>query len=366
MLRARGQGRSLAARSGIDFASNDYLGLTRDPAISAVIAEAAAAGVATGSGGSRLLRGNSPEHEALEEKAARFFGVEAALFFGSGFSGNAALLSALPQRGDLIVADELIHASAHAGMRQSRADYILVAHNDADAVDDAIGAWRSKGGVGTPWIAVESIYSMDGDLAPLADLMAIAARHDGVLVVDEAHSTGVFGPGGRGLAAPFEGAGNLIVLHTCGKALGVEGALVTGPAAVKDYLVNRAREFIYSTAPSPLIAVAVSAALDRIATADDLRTRLCDLQFRAGTAISARLGLRAPQSPILPVILGGDARAVAVAITLQKAGFDIRAIRPPSVPAGTARLRVTITLNATGADIDALGPELEAAIERHP
>jgi len=364
-LEARGRGRVLSARDGLDFASNDYLGLARDPAIAAAIAAAAARGVPAGSGGSRLLRGNAPEHEALEDRAATFFGAEAALFFGSGFAANAALLSTLPGRGDLIVADELIHASVHEGMRLSKVEHVLSPHNDASAVEAAIVGWRAGGGRGTPWIAVESVYSMDGDIAPLADLMAVADRHEGVLIIDEAHGTGVFGPGGRGLAVPFEGRENVIVLHTCGKAMGVEGALVTGPRVVKDYLVNRARGFIFSTSPSPLIAVAVSAAIDRLAQADDLRARLDAMRAQAGRMICAPIGLPAPVSPILPVILGTDRRAMAVAGALQDAGFDIRGIRPPTVPAGTARLRITLTLNVSPADLDALAPVLQAALEAH-
>ncbi|MFT3965977.1 MAG: 8-amino-7-oxononanoate synthase [Sphingobium sp.] len=364
-LDARSRRRVLSTRDGIDFASNDYLGLARDPAIAAAIADAASRGVPAGSGGSRLLRGNAPEHEALEEKAARFFGAEAALFFGSGFSANAALLATLPQPGDLIVADDLIHASVHEGIRLTRADHRLARHNDPAAVEEAIIGWRARGGKGTPWIAVESVYSMDGDIAPLADLLAIADRHDGVLIVDEAHGTGVFGRGGRGLAAPFEGRENVIALHTCGKAMGVEGALVTGPAVVKDYLVNKARGFIFSTSPSPLMAVAASTALDRIEAADDLRGDLDALRGHAGRVLCAPLGLPEPVSPILPVILGTDKRAMAVAAALQQGGFDIRGIRPPTVPAGTARLRITLTLNAAPADIDALAPLLFAAMEAH-
>ncbi|MET0362206.1 MAG: 8-amino-7-oxononanoate synthase, partial [Sphingobium sp.] len=342
----------LAPRAGKDFASNDYLALAGDPAIAAAIADAAGRGVAAGAGGSRLLRGNAPEHEALEEKAAGFFGAESALFFSSGFSANAALLATLPQPGDLIVADALIHASVHEGIRLTRAAHCLAPHNDAAAVEAVIAEWRADGGTGTAWIAVESVYSMDGDIAPLADLMAVADRHDAVLIVDEAHGTGIMGPGGRGLAAPYEGRENIIVLHTCGKAMGVEGALVTGPAIVKDYLVNRARGFIFSTAPSPLIAVAVGAAIDRMERADDRRAALDALRAHAGRSICAPLGLPAPVSPILPIILGADARAMAVAAELQEAGFDIRGIRPPTVPAGTARLRITLTLNIAPTDID--------------
>ncbi|MBS0474673.1 MAG: aminotransferase class I/II-fold pyridoxal phosphate-dependent enzyme, partial [Proteobacteria bacterium] len=243
--------RRLSPQTGIDFSSNDYLGLARSPLLADAARAALDRGVPTGSGGSRLLRGNDPEHEALEAEAAALFGCERALFFSSGFAANATLFSTLPQRGDLVVHDELIHASAHEGLRIGRAERVAVAHNRADAFDLAIRRWRAGGGTGRAWIAVESLYSMDGDTAPLDDLMAIADHHDAVLLIDEAHATGVFGPDGRGLAAHLEGRSNVITLRTCGKALGVEGALVCGPAVVADFLVNRGRGFIFSTAPSP-------------------------------------------------------------------------------------------------------------------
>lgn len=357
-LDARGRRRTLAGRAGINFSSNDYLGLARDPAMAGAVKDAIARGVPVGSGGSRLLRGHAPEHAALEARAAAFFGSEAALFFGSGFAANSALFSTLPQAGDLVVMDALIHASAHEGLRLSRAERVAAAHNDAGAVDAAIAAWRQAGGTGIAWIALESVYSMDGDIAPLADLAAVADRHDAMLVIDEAHATGLFGPGGRGLAAPYEGRSNVIALHTCGKALGAEGALVTGPRIAIDWLVNKARGFIFSTAPSPLMAVAAMAALDRIAEADDLRARLHALRDHAGRALCAPLGLAPPATPILPVVLGDDHRTMAAAARLQAAGFDIRGVRPPTVPAGTARLRITLTLNATEGDIDRLAPLL--------
>lgn len=365
-LAARGQRRVLAAREGIDFASNDYLALAGDSVVAGAIADAIAEGVPVGAGGSRLLRGNHPAHEALEAKAAAFFGSKAALFFGSGFSANAAMLASLPGRGDLIVADALIHASAHDGIRLTRSDHVLAAHNDAGAFEDAIRGWREDGGRGTPWIVVESLYSMDGDFAPLADLAAVAERHEAMLVIDEAHATGVYGPRGRGLAAPYEGQANVVALHTCGKALGVEGGLVTGPRAVVDMLVNRARHFIFSTAPSPLMAVAVGAALDRIAAADDRRERLGALIAYAGRILCEPLGIAPPQSPILPIVLGGERRTMAAAAALQAAGYDIRGIRPPTVPAGQSRLRITLTLNASERDLNSLAPILFSALEANP
>ncbi|WP_336957932.1 8-amino-7-oxononanoate synthase [Sphingobium aquiterrae] len=357
-LDVRGRLRRLIPRAGRDFASNDYLGLSGDMAIARAVADAALRGVPAGSGGSRLLRGNAPEHEALEDKAAAFFGAEAALFMANGFAANVALVGALPQRGDLIVADELIHASAHDGIRQSRAAHGFATHNDPQAFEDRIVAWRTGGGKGRPWLLCETLYSMDGDIAPVDALLAVARRHGGVLMVDEAHGTGVFGPGGRGIAAHLEGAGDVVSLHTCGKAMGVEGALVCGPRLMIDYLVNRARPFIFSTAPSPLIAVAVATALDRVAVGDDRRAQLAHLRAVAADAICVPLGLPAPRSQILPVILGEDKRTMAVAAALQEAGFDVRGIRPPTVPPGTSRLRISLTLNVDEGDVRALGRTL--------
>ena len=357
-LEQRGRLRAMAPRAGRDFASNDYLGLASDPIIGQAVADAVARGVPVGSGGSRLLRGNAPEHEGLEAKAAAFFRTQAALFMANGFAANLALFSTLPQRGDLIVADELIHASVHDGIRMSKAAAVFARHNDVQSFADHIAIWRADGGKGRIWIAVETLYSMDGDMAPLADLALLAAKQDATLVLDEAHGTGVFGPDGRGLSSGLDGLHNVVTLHTCGKAMGVEGALICGPRILIDYLINRARAFIFSTAPSPLMAVAVSAAIDRIEQADDLRARLGTLQTDAAEAICAPLGLPKPRSQIIPVVLGDDKRAMAAASALQQAGFDIRGIRPPTVPPGTSRLRISLTLNAGRADVLALGDEL--------
>ncbi len=250
------------------------MGLADSAELKAAIQEALDRGVPAGAGGSRLLRGNHPEHEALEAEAAEFFGAESALYFSSGFAANYALFAGLPQRGDLVVHDALIHASAHDGMRAGRADVAEAAHNDAAAFEDKIRAWRAAGGMGRPWIAVESLYSMDGDRAPLADLAEIARRHEGMLAMDEAHATGVYGPDGRGLGAWLEGRPDVISLHTCGKGLGAAGALLCGPRVFSDFLVNYSRPFIYSTAPSPLTAAAVRAALRLCKHEPERRERL--------------------------------------------------------------------------------------------
>lgn len=357
-----GRHRVLRPRRGIDFSSNDYLALAGHPALRAGIIEALERGVAVGSGGSRLLRGNDPEHEALEAEAAAFFGSESALYLSAGYAANTALLATLPQRGDLVVHDALVHASMHEGLRLGRGTAVSAAHNDADAFEQAIRRWRSEGHRGRVWIAAESLYSMDGDVAPLDDLADIAARHDAVLLIDEAHATGVFGPDGRGLAAHLDGQPNVIVMRTCGKALGCEGALICAPRIVRDFLVNRSRGFIFSTAPSPLMAAAVRIALRLIAAEPERRQALHALGRRAGAGL-ARLGFPDSGSPIIPLILGADRRATEAAAALQDAGFDVRAIRPPTVPEGTSRLRVSVTLNANTAQVDALIDAVEACLE---
>lgn len=356
-----GRRRALAPRAGRDFASNDYLGLADSEALRNALAAGIERGLPAGSGGSRLLRGNHPEHEALETHAARHYGSEAALFFSTGFAANAALFATLPQRGDLVVHDELIHASAHDGMKLGRAGHVAAAHNDAQAFDDVIARWRAGGGAGTPWIAVESLYSMDGDRAPLADLAAVADRHDAVLVVDEAHATGVFGSGGAGLAHGLARRDNLITLHTCGKALGVEGALLCAPTVARDFLVNRGRPFIFSTAPSPLMAWLVRQAIEIVANEPERQARLHSLVRHAAERL-VPLGIPASGTQILPVIIGDNDRTMRIAENLRDAGFDIRGIRPPTVAQGTARLRIAITLNVDEANIDAMADSLAGAM----
>ena len=353
--------RALIANVGIDFASNDYLGLSSDPRLAQAVTDAIARHVPVGSGGSRLLRGNHPEHELLEEEAARFFGSESAIFFSSGYAANTALFATLPQTGDLIVHDELVHASAHEGMRLTRAERRSAPHNDAGAVEGIIVRWRRGGGSGTAWIAVESLYSMDGDRAPLDDLAAIADRHGAILLIDEAHATGVFGSEGQGLAGHLEGRPDVVTLRTCGKALGAEGALVCGPRIVCDFLINRGRAFIFSTAPSPLMASAVRAALRIVADEPERRERLWRLIAHAESAL-APYRVTPTGSQILPLILGDEGRAMRVAATLQAAGYDVRGIRPPTVPPGTSRLRISITLNASVDDVDGLAAALGEAL----
>ncbi|MBU3028622.1 8-amino-7-oxononanoate synthase [Paracoccus marinaquae] len=358
-LTRQGRRRGLAGRQGVDFASNDYLGLAQSPRLVDAVRRALDDGVPVGAAGSRLLRGNTAAQEAFEEKAARHFGAEAALGFGGGYVANFAALTTLPQRGDLLLMDELSHASTHEGARAGRAAVQSFRHGDVQHAADVIAAWRQAGNRGAVWIAVESLYSMDGDIAPLDDLAALADEH-GFLLVDEAHATGIYGPDGRGLAHALEGRGNVLTLHTLGKAMGGSGALLCGAGCLVDFMVNRCRPFIFATAPSPLMAAVGSEALDILreeawrredlqghvqAFGEELRRRLPHLQFSG--------------SQIVPLIVGPDVETMELARRIQERGFDVRGIRPPTVPEGTSRLRISLTLNATRADVIRLAETLE-------
>jgi 8-amino-7-oxononanoate synthase len=354
-LRQSHRGRALALPNGVDFTSNDYLGLAQHPALRDALIAALERDGMVGAGGSRLLRGHHEEHARLEAFAAAFFGAEKALYFGSGFLANFALFTTLPDRHDAVVFDERIHASVKEGMHASLAERYRARHNDLASFETELKRARECG-ARQLFIAVESVYSMDGDLAPLTELSELACRFDAVLVIDEAHATGVFGARGRGLAENLSGA---ITLHTCGKALGVAGALVCAPAETIDYLINRARPFIYSTAPPPCLAAAVTRALELVDEEPWRRERVLTLAKLAQAELDPRAHNAGSQ--IIPVVIGADDAALSVAERVQESGFDVRAIRPPTVPEGTARLRVSINANHTEDQIRALGAAIRAA-----
>lgn len=344
-LKSKNRHRVLQQAGGMDLSSNDYLGLKDHPMLKQAAIEAIENGVGLGAGGSRLLRGNAPEHEALEEFAATHTGFERALYFSTGYAANYALWSTLPTRHDVIVYDALMHACAKDGFRSGPAKSVRVAHNDIDAFEDTLKRFRDQ--AETLWIAVESVYSMDGDMAPLAELYALAAQYNAVLVVDEAHGTGVFGTGGRGLAheLPRE---NLITIHTCGKALGVAGGLICASGDVIEMMINTAMPFVFSTAPPPLQAALTHRAIELCAgeVGDEARGRLGSLMQK----VQQKLGGAGTQ--ILPIVMGADKVALNAAEALQNSGYDIRAIRPPTVPEGTARLRLSLNAGLEGEALD--------------
>ncbi len=296
-------------------------------------------------------------------EAARFFGSERTLYMGSGFAANLAVLSTLQQPGDLILYDALVHASAHDGMRASRAECQGIAHNDANAFEAAISRWRQAGGNGQVWIVVESLYSMDGDMAPLVDLAAIADRHQAFWWWMRRMPLVCTVPMGADFQPIWKAARMSVVIHTCGKALGSAGALVSACGVLCDYLVNRARPFIYATAPSPLQALGVHHALRMVQSQPERRQALHDLVRHANGLIAEQLGIATSGTQIIPVIVGEDAKAVRIARRLQAQGFDIRAIRPPTVPARTARLRITITLNVDRETVERMVDHLVQIME---
>jgi len=335
-LAARDRLRSLEPRRGIDLSSNDYLGLSNHPAIRAALQQALADGIPLGATGSRLLRGNTEWHEALETRLAAFKGSEAALIFNSGYEANLGVLSTLIQPVDLVFSDALIHASMIDGIRASKAEKIIFPHNDMTALEMALAkAQREQ----VKFIVVESLYSMEGDRAPLELLADLAQRYGALLIVDEAHATGVFGVGGAGLLN-LAGVTPLVAIHTCGKAWGASGAFISCTALVKQYLVNRCRNLIFTTAPPPLMAIQWHAVLDLMASESWRAARALDLAASFRAAVAGEVETGSSDSQIVPILCGSEARALWAAEQFRQAGFDIRAIRPPTVPIGGARLRL--------------------------
>ena len=355
-LEDQGRRRQLIGAHGLDLTSNDYLGMRQHPALRDAAIAALADGLDIGAGGSRLLRGNHPAHVGLESFAADYFAAPACLFFASGFQANQALFSTLPDRHDVILFDALIHASARDGIQASPARHYRIGHHDLTHLEDMLRQHRDR--ARHLWIAVEAVYSMDGDMAPVIDLYQLARQYDATLIIDEAHATGIFGPHGKGLSELLPDHDGLITLHTCGKALGVAGGLICGDKTIIDYLVNRARGFIYSTAPMPLQAVLVQKSLEILATEPDRRQQLLDL-----CRVAHHLFADYPSmTQIIPIIIGDDHRTASTANALQQAGFDIRAIRPPTVPDGTARLRLSLHHGLTAADLVRFKGALEGAL----
>lgn len=361
-LAAKGRLRELRLPAGLDFSSNDYLGLADHPAIRRRLRDALDDGLALGAGGSRLLRGNTSWHEQAEQAVAAFKGAPAALMFNSGYDANVGVITTLTGAGDRLFADALVHASMIDGMRQSKAARHTFRHNDLDHLQQLLAAdHATHPSGGRRFILIESLYSMDGDVAPLRAMAELAARYDADLIVDEAHATGVFGPAGRGLAAAAGVAHvPLVTLHTCGKAWSSFGAFVTCSEAVKQRLINRCRNFIFTTAMPPWVAVHWLAVLEVLQRESDRAEKVLALAAAFRARFAGRLAMGESESQIVPVILGSDPRACFYAARLQAAGFDIRAVRPPTVPRGTARLRLAFNAKLSTADVVRLGDALEA------
>jgi len=332
---------TIEGRPVILMASNDYLGLTTHPALKqAAIVATERFGV--GSGASRLVSGTLPPHAELETALARFKGTEAALTFGSGYLANIGLIPALIGAGGLILADRLCHASLIDGCRLSGADFRIFRHRDSAHLEQLLAKRRGRR---PTLIVTDGVFSMDGDLAPLPELIALAERYDAQVLVDDAHGTGVMGQQGRGTLEHFQLEARLpFHMGTLSKALGSSGAYVAGPAALIQHLVNRARSFIYTTAPPPASAAASLAALDILHKEPERRARLWANRRRWVEGLTV-LGFQITDtdSPIVPVLIGEAETAVQMAERLLHLGIYAPAIRPPTVPKETSRIRTTVT-----------------------
>jgi glycine C-acetyltransferase/8-amino-7-oxononanoate synthase len=341
---------TIEGRRVILLASNDYLGLANHPTVK----EAAIRAIeryGAGAGASRLISGTLPPHEELEAALARFKRAEAALVFGSGYLTNLGVIPALVGTGGLIVADRLCHASLIDGCRLSGARVRVYRHNDPAHLDALLARYPSRG---TTLIVTEGVFSMEGDVAALPDLLELANRHGAQLYVDDAHGTGVFGAHGRGTIEHF-GLEDQLRFHmgTLGKALGSYGAYVVGPADLIRYLLNTARTFLFTTALPPASAAAAVAALKILENEPERRTRLWANRNYLAHGLT-RLGYRltATASPILPILIGDAGKAVALAWRLLELGVYVPAIRPPTVPKATSRLRITVTAEHTQDQLD--------------
>jgi 8-amino-7-oxononanoate synthase len=354
----------VAGRALTDFSSNDYLGLARHPALARAMAESAAVAGA-GSAASHLVSGHGREHQRLEEELAAFTGRERALLFTSGYTANLAVMTTLAGRGERAVLDRLAHASLIDGARLSGATLKRYAHGDAAAARQML----SRGEENPAVLATDGVFSMDGDLGPLPALVEAARACGAWLVVDDAHGLGVVGPSGRGTLEHFglDADAVPVLVGTLGKAFGSFGAFVAGEAALVEFLIQNARSYIYTTALPQPVAAASRAALGIAVREDWRRVRVLELtaRFRSG-ALAAGVPLADSATPIQPVLLGSAAAALAAQAHLASAGFLVVAIRPPTVPPGSARLRVTLSAAHTEAQVDALVEQLALACVRAP
>ncbi len=353
-LRLQDQYRQLPVVSGLDFSSNDYLGLSQDPSFRAAILERVSRSTPLTSPSSRLLAGNTPSHLELEERLSRLKGSEAALVFPSGYQANVGLLSTLIRSADRVLSDRQNHASIIDGLRLSRCQKVIFPHLDTEAISEALAVPHP---CGQTFLVTESLFSMDGDIAPL-DVYAQMAERWGVhLIVDDSHALGVFGKEqGSGLTERFGIEGRTAaIVSTFGKALGLYGAFVAAPKPIIEYLVNACRSFIFTTAVPPLMLSAIQAALDILEHEPQRRQRVLSLADRLREQLrGGGLDTLNSAGPIVPVIVGQNQEAVAAARRLQDQGLDVRAIRPPTVAPGTARLRISVHANHRDEDVDRL------------
>jgi len=332
----------IEGRELVNFSSNDYLGLASHPAIAEAMAEAAQQ-AGTGSTASRLICGTTAEHAALEEELAAAKGTEAALVFSTGVAAATGTIPALVGRGDVVILDKLAHACLIDGVHASGAKMRVFPNNDLAKLESHLQWARETHPSGKTLVVTESIFSMDGDLAPLREIVELKDRYGAFLLLDEAHAIGVRGTGARGLAGELGIADRIeIQMGTLGKALGISGGYIAGSRILIDFLINRARSFIFSTAPSPAVAAACRASLRIVQSAEGNALRL---RLEANIRLLAKelKLLKPPASAIIPLILGSEEKALGEASRLLESGFFVPAIRYPTVPKNTARLRITLS-----------------------
>lgn len=343
-------------QSVLSFCSNDYLGLANHPDIAQSM-KAAVDHYGVGAGASHLIDGHHQEHERLEKELAAFCGREAALVFSTGYMANLGVISALLDRHDTVIQDKLNHASLIDGGRLSGAQFLRFRHNDLAHMEEQLQRARGK-----KLVVVDGVFSMDGDCAPLAEMSAMTQAHDAWLMVDDAHGFGVLGSHGAGLVSELglTSADVPLVVGTLGKAFGTSGAFVAGDQQTIDYILQFARTYIYTTASPPAVAAATRTALSLVQKADDRRAKLIELiaQLRQGVSDLGHT-LMPSHTPIQPILIGSNEQAMAISQALKAQGILVTAIRPPTVPEGTARLRVTLSAEHTPAQVDRLLNALE-------
>ena len=365
-IKEQGLYRQLSEPKGIDFSSNDYLGLSKDSSLRNTILQALQKNYQEyplSSPASRLLRGHTDLHRRVETRLARFKGAEDALLFSSGYQANIGLLTTLIGPQDRVLSDAHNHASIIDGLRLSRCETLIFPHLSISDVKSLLAQPNPRG---RTFLVTESIFSMDGDVAPLLDYADLVKRYGAELIVDDAHATGIFGQDhGSGLLENF-GIQNraLASVSTFGKAFGLFGACVAGPSWLIEYLVNHCRTFIFTTSVPPLLLVGIETVLDIIETQSERRLRVLELSNRLRSQLKAGgINVGKGWGPIVPIIIGSNQVTLDVAKRLQTAGFDIRAIRPPTVPTGTERLRISVHADHSEQEIDELGSALLDAPE---
>ena len=348
---AQGVRVTLGGRTYVSFASNDYLGLAADPRIVAAACEGARR-YGVGAGASHLLYGHGHAHEQLETELAAFVGFPRALLFSTGYMANLGVVTALCGRGDAVFADKLNHASLNDAMLLSRARFYRYPHGDLDRLESLLRHSPAR----RKLVVTDAVFSMDGDIAPIPALLQLCERYDALLLVDDAHGFGVLGAHGAGTLSHFGAASDRVVyMGTLGKAAGVYGAFVAADAALVDWLVNRARTYMYTTATPPLLACALAASLAIVRTEDWRRQRLNELAAMVRGRASALPGTLLPSfTPIQPLVLGTAERATRAMHALAEQGYIVPAVRPPTVPQGTARLRISLSAGHTAADVAGL------------